>query len=73
MGLKLLIIGGIKYKKSTVEALLEENKKIFDSVLFVPISKIKIIAHKGKARLFYKDIDLLEEFDACYPRLRPND
>ena len=73
MGLKLLIIGGIQFKKSTIESLLDESRKIFDAVLFVPVNKIKVVSSKGKSKLFYKNIDLLEEFDACYPRFRPRD
>ncbi len=68
----LLIIGSRKYKKATVKALLEEARKLFDVVLFVPISKIKIVCDKGETKLLYKGTDLTK-FDACYPRFSIND
>jgi len=65
---RLLLIGSRHYKKRTIKSLIEESEKLFDSVLFVPIHKIRIVEEKGENRLYYKDIDLLE-FDACYPRM----
>lgn len=64
----LLIIGSKHYKKDTIKALLEESKKLFGRVLFVPIHKIKFVAEKGETKLYYKGTDLTK-FDACYPRL----
>jgi len=68
----LLIIGSKTYKESTVNLLLEEAKKRFDSVLFVPIDKIQIQTSDGKAGLFYKGTNLLA-FDAIYPRISSKD
>ncbi|MDO8428538.1 MAG: RimK family alpha-L-glutamate ligase [Candidatus Diapherotrites archaeon] len=69
---KLLIIGSRRYKKSTVKSLIEEGKKVFDAVLFVPVHKIKLIIEKNEVKLFYKEKNLLE-FAACYPRLSSKD
>ena len=68
----LLIIGSKTFKKSTVNMLLEEGKKKFDSVLFVSIDKIQIQTSEGKAGLFYKGNNLLA-FDAIYPRISAKD
>ncbi len=69
---RLLIIGSRRYKKKTVKSLIAEGEKLFDSVLFVPVHKIRIVEEKGENKLFYKDIDLLK-FDACYPRTGAKD
>ncbi|MFA6268647.1 MAG: RimK family alpha-L-glutamate ligase [archaeon] len=68
----LLIIGSKTYKESTVNSLLEEAKKRFDSVLFVPIDRIQIQTAEGKVGLFYKGKNLLA-FDAIYPRISSRD
>lgn len=68
----LLIIGSKTYKKSTVNALLEEAKKRFDSVLFVPVDRIQLQTAEGKVGLFYKGKNLLA-FDAIYPRVSAKD
>ncbi len=69
---RLLLIGSRRYKKRTIKSLIEEGEKLFDSVLFVPIHKIRIVEEKGENRLYYKDIDLLK-FDVCYPRMGAKD
>lgn len=68
----LLIIGSKTYKKSTVNGLLEEAKKRFDTVLFVPVDKVQIQTSEGKAGIFYKGKNLLA-FDAIYPRMSAKD
>jgi ribosomal protein S6--L-glutamate ligase len=68
----LVIIGSKAYKKSTVNALLEEAKKKFKTVLFVPIDKIELQTSEGKAALFYKGTNLLK-FDCIYPRISSKD
>ena len=69
---KLAIIGSKTFKQSTVNALLEEAKKRFDTVLFVPIDKLLIQTTDGKIGLFYKSQNLLA-FDAIYPRISSRD
>ncbi|MEI7961871.1 MAG: RimK family alpha-L-glutamate ligase [archaeon] len=68
----LLIIGSKTYKKSTVNMMLEEAKKRFDSVLFVPVDKIQLQTSQGNVGLFYKGKNLLA-FDAIYPRVSSRD
>jgi len=68
----ILIIGSKTSKKSTINMLLEEAKKRFDSVLFVPIDKILIQTGDGKTGLFYKGNNLLK-FDIIYPRISSKD
>ena len=70
---KLLIIGSRAFKKSTVQMLVEEGKKLFEEVLFVPINELRIVSGLGYKRLLYKNRNLLSEFDACYPRLSSKD
>ena len=70
--LSLLIIGSKTFKKSTVNALIDEGKKRFDSVLFVTIDKIQIQTSEGRVGLFYKGKNLLA-FDAIYPRISSKD
>lgn len=69
---KLLIISSKQYKKATINAMLEESKKLFDSVFLVPINKLSIECEQGKVKLCYKG-KTLEDFDVCYPRLSAND
>ena len=69
---KLAIIGSRTYKQSTVNAILEEAKKRFDTVLFVPIDKLSIQTINGKIGLFFKSQNLLA-FDAIYPRISARD
>lgn len=69
---KLAIIGSRTFKQSTVNALLEEAKKRFDTVLFVPIDKLSIQTIDGKIGLFFKSQNLLS-FDAIYPRISSRD
>jgi ribosomal protein S6--L-glutamate ligase len=64
---KFLIIGSKRPKKSTIKALIKAAEKLFDVVLFVPVHKVRIVYDRGRAMLYYKDINLME-FDACYPR-----
>jgi ribosomal protein S6--L-glutamate ligase len=71
-GKSLLIIGSKNFKKSTVNALIEEAKNRFVSVLFVPIDKIQIQTSTGKVGVFYKGKNLLA-FDVIYPRVSSKD
>ncbi|MFA5357700.1 MAG: RimK family alpha-L-glutamate ligase [archaeon] len=67
-----LIIGSRNYKKSTVNSMISEGRKLFDRVLFVPIHKIQISASNGGAALFYKGKNLAD-FDVIYPRFSSRD
>ncbi len=69
---RLAIIGSKTFKQSTVNALVEEAKKRFDSVLFVPIDKLIIQTTDGKIGAFYKSQNILS-FDAIYPRISSRD
>jgi len=68
----LAIIGSKRYKKSTVKSLLEEGKKLFDTVVFVPLDKIRVVFDKNKPQLMFKGKNLLD-FDVCYPRFSSKD
>ncbi len=68
----LLIIGSRTYKKSTVNALIEEAKNRFEKVAFIPIDKITIQTSQGKAGLFYKGKNL-SDYDVIYPRISARD
>jgi ribosomal protein S6--L-glutamate ligase len=69
---KLAIIGSKSFKQSTVNAMLEEAKKRFDTVIFVPIDKLTIQTIDGKIGLFFKSQNILS-FDAIYPRISSRD
>lgn len=72
MDKKLAIIGSRTFKQSTVNAMVEEAKKRFDTVLFVPIDKLSIQTIDGKIGLFFKSQNLLA-FDVIYPRISSRD
>jgi hypothetical protein len=59
--MKILVIG----TKNTDLSLIEESKKLFDSVLFIPLSKLSVVS-KGKEMIVkYKDKDI-SKFDAVF-------
>ena len=67
-----LIIGSKRFKKSTVNSMIEESKKLFDQVTFVTIDKIEVKTEEGKADLIYKGKSLLDN-DVIYPRFSSKD
>lgn len=69
---KFLIIGSKTFKKSTVNAMIEESKLLFDVVTFVTIDKIEIVTAEGKVDLVHKGKSLLE-YDVIYPRFSSRD
>ncbi|MDD4251069.1 MAG: ATP-grasp domain-containing protein [Candidatus ainarchaeum sp.] len=70
--ISFLIIGSKRFKKSTVNSMIEEAKKNFSKVLFVTIDKIQIQTSDLGVGLFYKGKNLLE-YDAIYPRFSSSD
>ncbi len=68
----LLVIASKTFKKSTVNSMIDESKKFFESVLFVTIDKIQIQTSDHGVGMFYKGKNLLE-FDAIYPRFSARD
>lgn len=68
----LLIIGSKKVKKSTARALVEESKKLFNTVTFLTIEKIQLQTSDQGVGLFYNGKNLLS-YDAIYPRFSSND
>jgi len=64
---KLLIIGPLKYGIST-QLLIDEAKKVFSVVQFVPVNDISLRLDEKEWTLFYKDINLAD-FDYCLPRI----
>jgi len=64
--MKFCLISG-KQGEDAKSTFLLEARKIFDTVLFVPISKIRVECEGGKTKLFYKNTDLIT-FDAIYCR-----
>lgn len=68
----LLILGSRRVKKSTAKALIEESKKLFDTVVFVTLEKVQIQTSEQGVALFYNGKNLLS-FDAIYPRFSSND
>lgn len=70
--MKFLLINGSKAKQETAQLVINEAKKYFDTVLSLPLNKIRIECVDGKTRLLYKDTDL-RKFDVCYPRFFAED
>ncbi len=48
--------------------IIDEVKKKFDSVLYVPLNKIRITCREGKTKIFYKNMNLAE-FDVVWVRV----
>jgi ribosomal protein S6--L-glutamate ligase len=67
-----LIIGSKRFKKSTVNSMIEESKKLFDSVTFVTVDKIEVKTEDGEVDLVYKGKSLLG-YSAIYPRFSSKD
>ncbi len=70
--LSFLIIGSKYFKKSTINAMIDEAKQFFQSVLFVTVDKIQIQTSDSGVGLFYKGKNLLA-YDAIYPRFSSSD
>ncbi|MBU2101044.1 RimK family alpha-L-glutamate ligase [Candidatus Micrarchaeota archaeon] len=70
--MKFLYIGGSNERQETKQMILEEAHKFFDTVLFAPLSKIKIECINGKTKLMFKGTDLTS-FNACYARFFSKD
>ncbi|MFH1895247.1 MAG: RimK family alpha-L-glutamate ligase [archaeon] len=70
--MKFLYIGGSNERQEVKQLILEEAHKLFDTVLYAPLKKIKIECRDGKTKLVFKGTDLTS-FDACYARLFSKD
>jgi len=66
--MKFLLINGSQSTDDTTKRLIREAKRLFDTVLTVPLDKIIVKSEEGVNKLFYKNTDLTR-FDACFPRL----
>lgn len=65
--MKLCILGP-KDRTDTEIKLLENAKKYFDKVLYVPLSNMRIESKNGQSIPYYKDTNLLN-FDVILPRI----
>jgi glutathione synthase/RimK-type ligase-like ATP-grasp enzyme len=63
-----ICIIGVSTKKHTDMMLLEGAKKHFDSVLFIPISSVRMITEKGTIKVRYRETDL-SKFDVIFLRV----
>ncbi len=70
--MKFLLIGGKRSSEIVNKYLIEEAKKVFDSVLFAPLDKIRIKYKNEKVDVFFKE-KALSEFDAAYIRIFSED
>jgi len=68
--MKLCILGPDPSEKTFEEdALIEEGKKVFESVSYVPIPEVNIVHERGgKTKVLYKNQNLLS-FDCVLPRV----
>lgn len=65
--MKLCVLGP-KERTDTEIKLLENAKKYFDKVLYVPLSNMRIESKNGQSIPYYKDTNLLN-FDVILPRI----
>ena len=70
--MKFLLIEGIHSTEDVRLLILEEAKKYFDTVLSVPLSKLKIECIRGENKVYYKNT-LLNEFDVAFIRVFAED
>ncbi|HZX19695.1 MAG TPA: RimK family alpha-L-glutamate ligase [archaeon] len=65
--MKICIISGVS-GNDVKPIIIEEAQKKFDSVLFVPLNKIRIACREGKTSIYYKHTDL-SQYDAVWVRV----
>ncbi len=70
--MKFCLIASEKSDEEVRQIMMDEAQKLFDSVLYVPLKKIRIECRKGKTRVMFKNTDL-SEFDAAYLRVFGDD
>ncbi|RLG69638.1 MAG: hypothetical protein DRO04_03105 [Candidatus Iainarchaeum archaeon] len=70
--MKFLLVEGVHSTEDVRLLVLEEAKKYFDTVLSVPLSKLKIECLRGENKVYYKNT-LLNDFDAFYIRVFAED
>ena len=64
--MKICILSG-KSGDDVKPLIIEEAQKKFDSLLFVPLKKIRVTCRNGKTTIYYKNRDL-SEFDVVWIR-----
>ncbi len=69
--MKLYIIGPEKRDETEIE-LVQRAKEFFDSILYIPITKIHVETVENKSIPYFKDINLLET-DVILPRVNKKD
>ena len=70
--MKFLLITGKRSTQESRHLILDQAKKMFDTVLSVPLDKVRVECRNGENRLYYKNQDLTE-FDVVYARLFADD
>lgn len=70
--MRLLIISGSKSLGKASQYFVAEGKKLFETVLLVPLTSIRVELNGKKPMIYYKNTDLTK-FDACLPRLFAED
>ncbi len=70
--MRLLIISGSKSLGKASQYFVAEGKRLFETVLLVPLTSIRVELNGKKPMLYYKNTDLTK-FDACLPRLFAED
>ena len=69
--MKLYIIGPDKRDDTEIE-LVQRAKEYFDSILYIPITKIRVETINNQSIPYFKDMNLLET-DAILPRVNKKD
>ena len=70
--MKFLLVTGKRSTSESRHLVLEEAKKLFETVLSVPLDKIRVECKNGENKLYYKNQDLTQ-FDVVYVRLFSGD
>jgi RimK family alpha-L-glutamate ligase len=64
--MRFCLVSG-KQGEDVKQIILEEAQKLFDTVLYVPIKKIRIECFNGKTRVFFRNTDI-SKFDVVFVR-----
>ena len=70
--MKFCLVSVERAKQEIKKVILEEAQKLFDSVLYAPMEKIRIECVEGKTKVMFKEIDL-SKFDVVYVRIFGDD
>ncbi len=66
--MKFILIEGESSRKEVKQHLLAEARKLYDTVLSIPLKKVRIDLNNGETKVLYKNQDI-SKFDSVYSRI----